>query len=776
MRTSGLDDAARAELERRLGEGAALDGSFASLWAIEDVLVPLRRVRGLATRASWLTGYLVALVARAFEEMDLDVTVDGARVATSAPAYAVDVAAALAKLLDPPRPFPWLIGVEADLEALGAAPAWGLATVLQNHAWAETAHAPIAEQPDRLERGIAWLTREHLRVAGLDGPAAEAVVRAMLWPPLGYPGNEAGEHNRPRLLEALAPLAGADAMTILDRLVAHPDRHVSLLAGWASVECCVPPDTRREAAVLREALTRFRPAVVPPVIEQRIGELLPWSLHVDAELAAAAELQRLEGADPDAALERALAAVREAPGDASRHLALAGIAERRGEAELAMSSYDRAVELGPRDWAARTGRGVLFSRAEQWEAADEDLLAALEARPDLPASRHNVLLNYFLADATRAIEALQTRKRELKQAVTLALRLTEAAADAAFVDPKATRGLERVYRAPTAAADDLSWLVTGEEVAWLSDGVRRHGRVRQAALADEYAGEGRAWIRRVGPAVVWLDWEAPGGATRRGVFVRCDGNDRSSEPLLGRFGGVCFGPTDLAELETTRRGARLTCGGQTWELTVPPTRWIRLACEDGTVVTLPRGAGDAFVTSRESPARRELTSWRVDEEARSAPVLLLPPSLARLRDRPAVGLRVTGFYGSLRRPELAVRDPKLFTFLMPPGGVQGGSVRLVARDASPLELFPTYFSDADREGIEPIALTIRGRPARGLRAVWSQTRPSGLVSSSVHVVTVLPATAEHGLGVHLSDHLDASQPDGLTPALRRALDGIEPVI
>ena len=93
----------RDELERRLGGPFRLDGSFASLWALEEILVPLRRAPNLHWQASWIASYLADVFARAFEEMGLKFERPSATAITvTAPiSYRFDTKHDLARLLRP---------------------------------------------------------------------------------------------------------------------------------------------------------------------------------------------------------------------------------------------------------------------------------------------------------------------------------------------------------------------------------------------------------------------------------------------------------------------------------------------------------------------------------------------------------------------------------------------------------------------------------------------------------------------------------------------------
>jgi tetratricopeptide (TPR) repeat protein len=57
-----------------------------------------------------------------------------------------------------------------------------------------------------------------------------------------------------------------------------------------------------------------------------------------------------------------------------------------GKTSLALPAFDNALELNPKNGSARYFRGQLYAEKERQKEARQDLLAATESRPLLPAA------------------------------------------------------------------------------------------------------------------------------------------------------------------------------------------------------------------------------------------------------------------------------------------------------------------------------------------------------------------------------------------------------
>jgi hypothetical protein len=226
------------ELERRLGSLHTLDGSFGSLWAIEHILLALRRVPQHADQVSWIASYMCDLFERAFGEMGMTLTRASATTlhVTAPISYRLDAAHDLERLIRPPAYMPTFHGIKwlgNDMLGTACTPWYGLSTIFQNNSWAHTNHDMIGNQRDRMDRAVPWLTREFARMANVPAEHLDLVqglARHMAWPPLGYAQNDLGEHNLPRLRALIDDADALASRAVLDGFVASQDRACQMLA------------------------------------------------------------------------------------------------------------------------------------------------------------------------------------------------------------------------------------------------------------------------------------------------------------------------------------------------------------------------------------------------------------------------------------------------------------------------------------------------------------------------------------------------------------------
>ena len=399
----------RQQLESRLGLPYVLDGSFASLWAVERVLTALRRAPKLAEQAGWIAPSLAQVFGRAFSEMGAEITWNGVsslRAVFPEAIYAIDTAEDVRRLLHPSEPFPSFYGLYwRGLEGFGPArtPWYGLATIFQNHAWAQTDHGPIGTQRTRMDRAVRWLVDEQVASLGLradDLVLARKVARAMVWPPLGYPMNERGERNLPRLREVLADADANEARTVLDAFVGMQDRAFQLLAAATSIHFAIPPDNRHEALVYRNARQFFRIRDVPPFIKDACRRLAA-DLETPLRGRTHAAYDEVFNASPEEGVRMAAKILAKEPNlpvfqcMAGRHH------ERLAHDAQSMRHYSRAIELKPDYVQARINRGCLLARRGDFDLSDSDFLAARNNRPEDEDLRNNLLLNFFFAKAAQ---------------------------------------------------------------------------------------------------------------------------------------------------------------------------------------------------------------------------------------------------------------------------------------------------------------------------------------------------------------------------------------
>lgn len=404
----------REDLERRLGPIHTLDGSFGSLWAIEQILLALRRVPQHTEQVAWIASYMCDLFERAFGEMGMTFTRPTATTlhVTAPITYQLDAAYDLERLISPPNHMPTFHGIKWLGNAmLGTActPWYGLSTIFQNNSWARTDHDMIGNQRDRMDRAVPWLTEEFARMASVPGEhleLAQGLARHMAWPPLGYAQNDLGGHNLPRLRALIDQADALASRTVLDGFVASQDRACQMLAAATAIDVGIPPDTRHEAQVYREAIHHFHQSRPSPFITTSIDRLLCAleTPNVDAshpEYASAMDAPAEQGL---AVARRVLASEPKLP---TFHCCAGWHEEQLGNKEAALARYDRAIELKPDYAQALLNRGALQSMMGEHERASEDFFAARELQPENKHIPMNLLVNFFMNHADSPARSAQ---------------------------------------------------------------------------------------------------------------------------------------------------------------------------------------------------------------------------------------------------------------------------------------------------------------------------------------------------------------------------------
>lgn len=424
--SSTLPASERSELERRLGGRYKLDGTFASLWALEEILIPIRRAPLLANHLDWMSVYLADLFERAFREMGMTLNRESPnRISVTAPiSYRFDTRSDLANLVRPPKALPTFHGIRwLGSAGLGSSmvPWYGLSTIFQNNTWALTDHDMIGRQRDRMDRAVPWLRREFVRSLELDEvhhELAEKVARQMVWPPLGYAQNEFGSHNLPKLRQVVADAGSADTRTVLDAFVAGQDRACQLLAAATSLHFAVPPDTRHEAFVYRDAAKFFR-LEVPPFIQKSIEEQTATleTPNLDADHPDYAAVYE---AKPALGLQLADRVLAKEPNLPVFHCSRGRHLDALKDKDGAMAAYDEAIRLKPDYVQARINRGSMYGMKADFHRGDADFFAALEVQPEDVDLRGNLILNHYFAKSKAQEEAGQAKENETPAKTTQA--------------------------------------------------------------------------------------------------------------------------------------------------------------------------------------------------------------------------------------------------------------------------------------------------------------------------------------------------------------------
>lgn len=361
-----------------MGGPFRLDGSFASLWAIERILETVRRMPRWVQHVGWLKNYMADFFAAAFSAMDIRFTRSGNRFECKNTRYNFDVDTDIERVIYPAAKQPMFFGLYTlgwPVMNQAALPYYAYATLAQNQEWAEADHDMIGRRRDHLDRVTTWLVEDTLRgislPPGISKQDAGMVAFSLIWPPLGFQMNEQAEFNLKNLAERVPQLSDQYAVPQLMRAFVRSQNYfVRLIAAEYCKARQIEPQNQNEALAYREACAYFT-TVMPPALERIVARFLPD----DAD--------KLSGRD-DA--EHSAYGKSVQRGDTLTHL---------GRLEEALADFNEAIRLNPRYWQARMNRGVLHSRAKRHDQADADLFEAAKIRFGDPQARNNLLCSYF---------------------------------------------------------------------------------------------------------------------------------------------------------------------------------------------------------------------------------------------------------------------------------------------------------------------------------------------------------------------------------------------
>lgn len=407
----------RQDLERCLGEGYRLDGSFASLWAIEVILNTLRKQPQFQRHGDWIPAYLTALLKRAYGEMGIPVEeCEDLVLYIRDSDYRQNVYQDYQRLLKADSPFPTIAPQtwqEAPVLNLASAPWYGLAALLRAQPWAEGRVRTYDEIQPQSEPALDWLVREYLRTEFKEKEDEEfkdmaaCLLTAMFWPPLVAPGNQFADHNLNQICKIFKAQKQPDTfINTLLRLLVSQDRLVSLLAGASCFLISIAPTSPRDARALRRCTRYFRtlPASISGEPHDRVLEVIHMlGSSIEAPLKGGNEPEYLETIAFSNQNKYALAAekittlIARFPNNPLYHRTRGRLMERLGKDAYAIEDYNRALYLKADYWQALVNRGGFYVRKGAYPKAHADFLAAIKIRPDCETTRDNLLETYFLS-------------------------------------------------------------------------------------------------------------------------------------------------------------------------------------------------------------------------------------------------------------------------------------------------------------------------------------------------------------------------------------------
>lgn len=393
------------EFERRLGGPYRLDGSFAALWAIERILETVRRMPHWARHVGWLKTYMADFFAAAFAAMEIRFVRSGNGFECKNIRYSFDVGADIDKVIHAAGKQPMFYGLYTfgwPVMNLAALPYYAYATLAQNQEWAEADHDMIGRRRDHLDRVTPWLVEDTLRgielPPGISRDDAGRIAFALVWPPLGFQMNEKAEFNLKNLGERVPKIADQRAVVPLMRSFARSQNYFIRLV---AAEYCklqqIEPQNQNEALAYREASAYFL-TPLPSSLENSVARFLP-----DDEAALPgrdhpkyiAYHEQAQRGDYASALPSLNELLTDFPAQAMFLCARGDVLTHLGRAEEALADFHESIRLYPRYWQARINRGVLYSRAGQYEQADADLIEAAKIRFGDPHAANNLLCSFF---------------------------------------------------------------------------------------------------------------------------------------------------------------------------------------------------------------------------------------------------------------------------------------------------------------------------------------------------------------------------------------------
>lgn len=412
----------REELEKRLGLSDSLNGSFASLWAIEAILTTARKNPKWQPLCSWMPEYLFSILKRAYSEMGLKLCVsEMGTLVTNLPSYQQNIFQDFQKLIAPDNPFPSLSGkywTSAPVFNLAATPWYGLAVILKNQPWAQTKHADIHDMPDHIRCAIEWLIQDYLKYEFQNEAeitkAATPLLRAMFWPPFGLNGNENGMKSVQQLVQAFHQIDDTDhAVQALLKLLTSQDRFISVIVGAACFEFNFCPTNALEANCMNRCIKygKILPKATSTDGIERIHEVVHMlttrsfsSQALPKEPAFLEAIQLINQQNYAPASLKLTELMAKFPDQSLFPCTRGHVHEKLFQTDSAMNDYNLALNLNPDLWQALISRGKLYLRQNHFIEARHDFFEAQKLRPGCEITRNLLLTEFFTSQTYEAKE------------------------------------------------------------------------------------------------------------------------------------------------------------------------------------------------------------------------------------------------------------------------------------------------------------------------------------------------------------------------------------
>lgn len=401
----------KAELEKHLGETFKLDGSFASLWAIEVILNVVRAQPRWQNQVQWIPHYILDVLTRAFKEMGLspEVSCDGVLKCAT---YSQNVLKDFELLMTPPTPFPTLqphTTSKAPVVGIAATPWYGLSVLFMAQEWAQSGIINPEQKPEHAQRVVDWLVSDYIKSEfAIDDearPVAQKLLHTLLWPIFMAPNNLNGELNLPQVQRLFTTQTKPDhIISAILKLLVSQDLRLSLLAGATCYLINICPTSPLEARCLKRSLSYFK--TLPPSLggesHDRITEVVRMlSSNAETPLAGTGNPLFLESIKLinqqrfTEACERLTALISQYPDNALYYRTRGRQFEKLDRDEYAIDDFNKALSLKSDYWQALINRASFYTRLRKPTQAHDDLRVALALRPDSEETRDGLLRLYF---------------------------------------------------------------------------------------------------------------------------------------------------------------------------------------------------------------------------------------------------------------------------------------------------------------------------------------------------------------------------------------------
>lgn len=409
----------KTELEKHLGESFRLDGSFASLWAVEVILNILRKKPEWQTLCNWIPQYVLSVLERSFREMGHDVTTDEkGTLSIDSGRYIQNVFSDIAMLINPPLPFPTISGQNwssTPVLRLAALPWYSLAVIFQSQEWSPTKLAALAERQEDQLKAVSWLSQEYF-VSELSQSeelksVAFKILKATFTTPIYLEQNRSLELLLPQLQSIFTREVLPDNfVNALLRLTISQDLFVSVVAGACCFLINIAPTSPQEARSVKRCADYFKnlPQSIGGESNERVLEVVKMlSANLETPLTGMENSVYLESIrlaneqKYDLACERLTSLINQVPDKALYWRTRGKILEKLGREQYAIDDYNQAITLKPDYWQALINRANLSVKQKKYENARCDFLLASSIRPDCEITRDNLLTCYFLEKSLR---------------------------------------------------------------------------------------------------------------------------------------------------------------------------------------------------------------------------------------------------------------------------------------------------------------------------------------------------------------------------------------